>query len=169
MKWHASKRPSVFPADLYDLARQHRLVPRDLVSAVSSYKAMASMVQWWTLASDESDQVGDCLVVVMPDGTAQLDLVPVPEYFAPHLDYKPAFKDAIYPVLAEIFGQGVRRISSRVPESRGRTKKALISVGFRFEGKAIRGVQFYGREPEDEFLLAMLPDYMKEAGNELHD
>lgn len=149
------------------MATQHRLVPRDLASAIHTYRAMAAIVQWYDLKDAGGAKVADCLTLLSPSGVAWLELVPVPEFFAPSSDYQESFAAVMGPIIKATFGgqQSIRRIESEVPASRGRTKKALISIGFRFEGKRASGVQFYGKEPEDSCMLGLLPEYLKGESN----
>jgi hypothetical protein len=133
------------------------------MSAILTYRAMAAVVHWHDLKDENGTKVADCLILLSPSGVAWLELVPVPEFFAPSRDYQASFAEVMKPVLAGTFGgeQAIRRIESEVPASRGRTKKALVSLGFKFEGKRVSGVQFYGKEPEDACILGLLFDYLK--------
>ncbi|MBK9496736.1 MAG: hypothetical protein IPO08_19985 [Xanthomonadales bacterium] len=160
MSWVAKQRAEVTPGDLYELAASHRLMPRDMVSAIQSYKAMAGVVKWWDLSTEEGKHVADLLITPSICGIAQVDLVPKPEFFAPSADFQDDLKAAVSEILAATFGGdlSIRKLEAEVPVSRGRTKKALIALGFRHEGRRSIGVQFYGCEPEDTFLLGLLND-----------
>ena len=159
MSWEAFKRETVSPKDIYDLTQAHKLMPKNVEAAIHLYRNMAQSVEWWDIL-DSENKVADCLVTLSPFGIAQLDLVPIPEFFAPSSDYLAKFQGAMATIISGTFmgHQEIRKIESEVPVSRGRTKKALIAIGFKFEGKRAIGVQFYGKDPEDTFLLGMVPE-----------
>jgi len=155
MSWKASKRDVVAPKDLYELAAAHKLVPRDMATAVQTYRSMAGMVDWWTITDSDGRHVADMLITPMPSGLATLDLVPEPEFFAPSRDFEGTLVEAALPVIEAVYGgpHQIRKIEAEVPVSRSRTKKALVALGFRHEGKRAVGIQFYGKEPEDTFIM----------------
>lgn len=161
MTWTAEARSNVTPKDLYDLSAAHKLMPNDMAAAIQAFRLLASEVEWWDISTEGKEKVADVLVFASNPGIASLVLVPVPEFFAPSVDFQADFSAAMHKILAWVFGSGSRKIESEVPVSRSRTKKALTSIGFQFEGKRKLGVHFHGREPEDTFLLGMLPGHLR--------
>ncbi len=158
MNWNATKKEPVAPKDLYELAAAHTLVPRDMATAVYNYKTMAGIVEWWSIDTQAGEHVADVLITPMPSGIATLDLIPEPKFFAPSSNYGEDLVHVVAPILDSVFGgkYDIRKIEAEVPVSRCRTKRALVTLGFRLEGKRQMGLQFCGKEPEDSFWLGLV-------------
>ena len=162
MKWRAVKRDEIKPVDLYELARTHKLLPRNISGAVPNYKAMAAIATWYDVVDENDDAVAIFILTTVEHEEAQIDFVPYPQHFATGA-FKEPLAESMIPILAELFeSKKIRRVSSEVPESRGRTKKALKALGFKSEGKKRRGVQYFGKDVEDLFSLGLIPEEMKE-------
>ena len=94
-----------------------------------------------------------------------MDFIPVAKHF--RSGFHEHFKEAMAPIIDDLFnGFGVRRVTSAIPESRSRTKKALCVLGFSVEGRLREAVRLHGKPPEDLRMLGMVrSDYDKEYGD----
>jgi hypothetical protein len=82
-------------------------------------------------------------------------MIPHPQHFRGGYDEK--LIGAMEPLWGQVFDVlGTRRLTAFIPESRGRTKKALKVCGFRHEGRIRQMVKFEKKNPEDIFVLGLL-------------
>lgn len=147
--------------DIYALLKRHRLIPESPYAAAGACRALEGGAHY-RITSD-GDHVGDLFVSGVIDGdTANIDLVPVPKYFRAGFDAD--FADATAPIFKALFSRhSIRRVTSIVPASRSRTKRALCSLGFKPEGRMREGVVLYKGEVEDLRILGLLEEYYDEA------
>jgi hypothetical protein len=164
MTWTLRKKDGVTPQNVYDLAKDHRLDWEALPDFIDVCKATASMCDWYDIMADDV-YAGTILITgVVDEVSATIELIPVPAFFVG--DYAGKVKDAILPILDDLFiAHDVRRVTSMVPYSRFRTRKALIACGFVREGAMRQGVQFRRRDPEDLLILGMTVEDHKKVHN----
>jgi len=153
--------------DILEMILRHRLMPVNPLEAAASCCAIRRSDQSVLLEGDEV--VGKVFVNIQESrATGSIDLIPVPKYFRSVDDYREQLRGAMVGMLKDIFAQpGFRRLSAYVPDSRGRTKKALRAIGFKMEGKIRDGVHFRRSDsPEDLYVLGLTAsDFDKEYGD----
>jgi hypothetical protein len=146
------------PELLYEISKQHRLIPENVIDAVDFFARVAADARMVSIMSD-GEKVGDLIFTDIVDGeSASLTFIPVPKFFAPGREYRDMMFDLVNPILVKLMdGRGLRRITSIVPESRCRTKKALIACGFKVEGVMPMAIKLKGKRPESATIMGILP------------
>ena len=143
------------PVALYDLSKKHNLVPDSTHQALRCYQNMA--VNSMALKIKDGDQEIATIVIssVVERECADLDLIPKGQYFQRR--YKQSLIKAMQPLWLVLFEQlRLRRVTSYVPESRSRTRKALKAVGFKTEGIIREGIKLARKDPEDLYVMGLL-------------
>jgi len=153
--------------EILELVIRHRLMPSNPVEAASACCALNGSDQYVLMDGDV--EVGKVFLNIDESKVSgSLDLIPVPKYFRAESDYSEEFRAAMADALREAFANsGFRRMTAFVPDSRGRTKKALRSLGFKLEGRISEGILFRRKdEPEDLYVLGLCSrDFAKEYGD----
>ncbi len=155
MTWVLKKVEDPSPSLLFDLAKQHGLVPDSVQSVLRCYHSMSTSSA--VLYVMDGDQKVATVVVsaVVPGETAELDLIPVSQYF--RSGYSHQLRDVMTPLWRVLFGEmALRRVTSWVPESRTRTLRALRALGFEDEGTMRMGLKLRDKDPEDLVMLGLL-------------
>lgn len=154
--WITHENPALTADAVYDVLSRHNLLPESPVQAAAVCNAMSRSAKHYEIMGEGGKIVANVFVSDIIDGEdANLDLVPVAEYF--RFGFDEAFKEAMDPIISALFDRhNLRRISSAVPYSRSRTKRALCSLGFTHEGRKAEGVRLAGEKPEDLRLLGLL-------------
>lgn len=149
------------PELIYDLYRRHRLVPDSLPLAVGSIKALADS-GWVAQVLSGNTAVATVIVSNMvPGERCDLDFVPIGKFFRGR--YERDLRRAMEPVWEMVFDEhSVRRVTACVPESRGRTVKALKALGFEVEGVMRHAVKIVDREPEGLVLMGLLAEDLED-------
>lgn len=148
------------PELIYDLYRRHRMVPDSLPLALSGFKAMAE--SGWVAQVFSGDTAVATVIVsnLVPGERCDIDLVPVAKYFRG--SYGRKFREAMAPIWEVVFtDHNVRRVTSCVPASRGKTVRALKTLGFQVEGIMRDAVKIVDKDPEDLVLLGLLASDME--------
>jgi hypothetical protein len=163
MAWTAELSEDMSPNVVYEVLKKHRLLPESVVASASVCNAVGTSGVRFTVKDETGEHVADVFVSDVEEGeTAAIDLIPVAKHF--RTGYHEDFKAAMSPILHDLFeGFGVRRVSSALPESRSRTKRALCVLGFKVEGRIRDAVKLHGKPPEDLRVLGLLrSEYDKE-------
>jgi len=166
MTWTIDRSEEMDPSVVYDILKRHKLLPESVVASASMCNNVGTSGIRFTLTNEEGEHVGDVFVSDIETGeTASMDFVPVAKHF--RAGYHEEFQEVMAPVLSDLFEEfDVRRVTSSVPESRSRTKRALCVLGFSIEGRMRDAVKLHGKIPEDLRLLGMTKaDYEKGIGN----
>jgi len=155
MTWVLQVSDDTKPEHVYELLKHHRLLPQSEVMAASICNGLGSGTRYMLMDGDTT--VANLFVTgVAPMEIAQLDLIPVVQFFRTGFDAP--LRKSVMPILKALFEEEkVRRIESSIPASRSRTKRALCSLGFKPEGRLREGIVLYGKEPEDIRMLGMMP------------
>ena len=168
MTWTIQKVDEFAPEDVVQTVNHHRLMPAITEEATAACLALNSS-DVYVVSNGGDGDVAKVFVHIAPGGgIASIDMIPNPRYFKVVDDYRDDFREVMAPVLADVFAnERLRRITAFVPYSRGRTKKALRTLGFSHEGRIRCGVQFRRKDdPEDLFVMGMTAqDYDKEYGD----
>ena len=161
MTWELTQAHDKTPPEIYQLALSKRLVPANMDDAIGTFRALAQQLIYEIHADGEL--VATVFVhSIVPGERAQIDFVPNTQFFKDQ-----SFKEPLKHTLGELFmqlfhGYQVHRITAQVPESRGRTKKALRALGFKVEGKMIEAVHYDGRPREDVYVMGLLRSYLED-------
>ena len=109
--------------------------------------------------NDVEDIVGYLIITDINDGeNANVDFIPNTKFFAPGEEYHDNIYDAVHPIMVKLMeGRHLRRVTSMVPQTRCRTKKALKACGFKVEGVMRDAIKFKGKEPESITIMGILP------------
>lgn len=140
---------------MFDLGLRHRLVPDSVHQALRCYQSMASNSMALKIFDD--DIVIATLIIsgLVPKECAELDMIPKPQYF--RNGYKRQLIDVMSQLWPVLFGElKLRRLTSYVPKSRIRTRRALKCLGFKQEGILRDGIKLSGKQPEDLYVLGLL-------------
>ena len=151
----------VTATSLFDISKQHRLLPDDVSLAIDYFKSVCDNCAVIRVVDEESEEeIGVLIITSIVDGnTADVDFIPHPQFFSPDANYREDISAALSPVFAKLMeGRGLRRLTSMVPKSRSRTKHALIACGFKKEGVMRNAVKFAKRDAEDVVILGMIPE-----------
>lgn len=146
---------------LYDIGKRHRLIPDNVSDAVGYYRGMADCCAVLKIESDDGDMIADLIIMDIVDGvSAEMTLIPRPQYFAPGEDFSDLIQGAITPVTEKLFeARSLRRISAFIPKTRSRTAQALRACGFNKEGVMRDAIKFVGKdEAEDMVIMGLLPN-----------
>jgi len=145
---------------LFNIAKKHRLIRASTVDDIVHFKEICSRCAVILIEDDETkEEIGHVIFSNIQDGeSADLDLIPNPKYFSPaHPEFREEIKVALVPVLESLMeGRSLRRVNASVPESRNRTKKALMACGFEKEGVTRKGIKFAGKEAENIINMGLL-------------
>ena len=159
MTWVAKQIPreQVTPLMLFNISKEHGLILHRIDVSIERCKGLASRSTVVQIVDDEDDADVGYLIVDKGSGdTAAVDLVPQARLLASR-DRRDELGSIIRSVMADVMkGDGCRRATAMVPASRFRTKKALTSAGFVYEGRLREGVRFAGADPEDLITLGLL-------------
>ena len=154
---------------LFDIGREHKLIPDSLAQAVENYRAMASCCQVYEIfaVGENGDRPGLVASVIVSnhDGDmVNLDFVPKPAYFRE--GYQDKIRFVMRPLLNRLFSEyGIRRITSFIANSRPRTKRALLACGFKIEGRMRDAIIFRDQKPEDLLVMGLLKSDFLEVRN----
>lgn len=157
MSWTIEKVENVTPSMLFDLARAHGLVPDNVQNIVRCYHGMSAASAMLYVKSGGEKTATVIISAVVPGETAELDLIPVSQYF--RSGYVSELREVMEPLWAVLFIEmGLRRVTSWVPESRVRTIRALKSLGFEEEGVQRQGIRLRDKAPEHLVMLGLLAE-----------
>jgi len=157
MTWTLVENQDLTPQVVYEVLKHHRLLPASVELAASTCNAIAVGGSHFTMVDDGEDIASVFVSCITHGEEAKLDIVPVGRYFRTGFD--DPLRTAMKPLLKILFEEfNLRRITSAIPESRSRTKRALCSLGFKPEGRIRDGVVLYDKPPEDLRILGLLRD-----------
>ena len=162
MKWEIAE-DRMTPVGFYELLERHRLLPHspEMLPRIAD---MANAARFFEI-TDNGTTVGHVVVSgIIPHHSADFDLIPNPVYFK-RGQYEDVMLDCLLPVVSAFFESGIGRLNSAVPESRSRTKHALLALGFRKEGVMRRAARFRGRHAEDVLIMGMIASDMREPAD----
>lgn len=174
MTWKADPAKAISASELYELYSSHKLVFENLVAFLDVCKSLASNCRVIHIKEVGGQCVASVIVSTVTDREgATLELVPVPDYFRVREEFQVPFREAMLPVLADLFDvHGVRRVTSLITRHRNKTRKAITMLGFRPEGEMQDAVQLRGRDPESLLIYGMtIKGYewlKKEVGDVAH-
>lgn len=157
MTWQLIESKSVSAQQVYEILKKHRLLPASIELSAGICNSLASSgTHYLVYCDEENTEIADVFVSgVIQGDSAQLDLIPVAKFFRTGFDEP--LREAMNPLLNMLFNTaGARRLTSSVPASRSRTKRALCSLGFVPEGRLRSGVALYDKKPEDLRVLGMV-------------
>ena len=146
--------------DVFELLKRHRLLHESVEASAYACRALGDpeLSTRYRIEDDGGDRVCDVfLTSVILHDTAMIDLVPVPKHFRRGFD--DAFAAAMRGVLGPAFAKDcydLRRITSLVPASRSRTKRALCALGFKPEGRMREAVNLHRDGIQDLRVLGLL-------------
>lgn len=155
---------AVTPVQFYEMLEKHRMVP-DSPHMLPRVTDMARAAKFFEITENGNSVAHIVVSNIVPNEVADLDLVPNPVYFK-RGQYEGHLDRCLSPVLSAFFESGIRRLNSAVPESRSRTKHALLAVGFKKEGMMRRAVHFRGRHPEDVVIMGMIESDVKQSAEQ---
>ena len=166
MTWTLVENQDLTPQVVYEVFKHHRLLPASVELAASTCNRIAVGGTHFLMTGDGQDIASVFISGVVHGEQAELDIVPVAKHFRTGFD--DPLRDAMIPLLKILFEEfDLRRITSVIPESRSRTKRALCSLGFKPEGRIRDGVVLHDKPPEDMRILGLLrSDFIKEHDNE---
>lgn len=162
MTWTLIENQDLTPQVVYEVFKHHRLLPASVELAASACNRIAVGGSHFIMVGDGEDIASVFISGIVHGEQAQLDIVPVAKHFRTGFD--DPLRDAMIPLLTILFEEfDLRRITSVIPESRSRTKRALCSLGFKPEGRIREGVALYNKPPEDMRILGLLRvDFLEE-------
>jgi hypothetical protein len=143
------------PVALYDLSKKHNLVPDSTHQALRCYQNLATNSMALKLKDGDEEVATIVISSLVERECAELDLIPKGSYFQRR--YKKSLVTALGPLWLVLFNHmQLRRITSFVPRSRARTRRALKAVGFRVEGVIREGIKLARKDPEDLYVMGLL-------------
>ena len=155
MKWKLEEIKDMTAMKYYEIAKHHRLVPDDPDQAVARYQHLENTAIAMRLLEGDEELAIFIVCDISKGSSATLEMIPHPQHFRGGYDEK--LIGAMEPLWGQVFDVlGTRRLTAFIPESRGRTKKALKVCGFRHEGWIRQMVKFEKKNPEDIFVLGLL-------------
>lgn len=161
MNWQLNENEAPSPEKVLDILTRHRLLPDDPEEAAAICNFIGLRSRHYTITDqDEGEVVANVFLSKSGYGVAAMDFIPVSEKF--RQDYADALRAAMLPLLRETFNVGVRKVSTKVPVSRCRTKRALSTLGFVVEGRDRLGIKLKGAAAEDCKNLGLLPEDLEE-------
>jgi hypothetical protein len=162
MTWTLTENEGLTPQVVYEVLKHHRLLPASVELAASACNNIAVGGSHFAM-TDGGEEIASVFISGIVHGEqAQLDIVPVAKHFRTGFD--DPLRAAMIPLLNILFKEfNLRRITSAIPESRSRTKRALCSLGFKPEGRIRDGVVLHDKPPEDIRILGLLRgDFLEE-------
>lgn len=165
MTWVLTENQDLTPQVVYEVFKHHRLLPASMELAASTCNSIAVGGSHFVMTNGGEDIASVFISGIVHGEEAKLDIVPVAKHFRTGFD--DPLRDAMVPLLTILFEEfDLRRITSVIPESRSRTKRALCSLGFKPEGRIREGVVLYNKPPEDMRILGLLrADFLEEEDN----
>jgi hypothetical protein len=162
MTWTLVENQDLTPQVVYEVLKHHRLLPASMELAASACNNIAVGGSHFMMVDEGEDIASVFISGIVHGEQAQLDIVPVAKHFRTGFD--DPLRDAMVPLLTILFTEfDLRRITSVIPASRSRTKRALCSLGFKPEGRIRDGVVLHNKPPEDMRILGLLrTDFLEE-------
>lgn len=144
---------------LYDLSKRHRLVPENVVDALSYYERVARGCRV-IIIKEGPEKVGELLITdIVPGESAVVDFVPKPKYFAAGEPFAEEVERVMTPIMKRLIEHHkLARLTAMVPKSRSRTCKALTACGFKKEGVMRRAIKLQRQDRQDLVIMGMLSE-----------